>query len=364
MLPFGCEPRCTACGHRSLSMTESLDQKHSFLLKTLAPWADRIGEAEGVEAWQRLGYRDKVSLAALYSEDGWKFGMLQRDEVIPIPDCPVHTSVVNRVFRLLAKYLPQYSEFPLHRVVISGKQLTLILKSSGLPSVRFSPFLSDQLAEAGIEGIWLHLFPSAGRKVFGKGGWHLLAGNPTSADENGLIYGPAAFRQLIPSLARQALNTASGYLKPSVNSVLADLYCGTGSGLKLWTAAGASAIGVELSIQAVKLASLNAPEAKILAGTCTQRIPQINAWNSLFSESYRRLLYVNPPRTGLEPSLTSWIGEDFKPERMAYLSCSQGTLKRDLIQLTGLSYEVEKIQPYDFFPLTRQVECLVLLKRI
>ncbi len=363
MLPPGCEPRCNACGHRSLSLSESLNQKHSYLRTTLSPWADRLAEVLSVDAWQRLGYRDKVSLAALFSKGAWSFGMLQRDEVIPIPDCPVHSANVNKVVWLLAENLPPYADFPLHRVMISGKQLTLILKSSCLPAVKFSSFLSEQLAVNGIQGVWLHLFPSSGRKVFGKGGWHLLAGNPTSTDESGLIYGPAAFQQLIPSLARQALDTASAYLRPSVDSILADLYCGTGSGLKLWTAAGASVIGVELSQKAMKLASLNAPEAKLLVGTCTQRIPQLNAWNSSFHDNLHRLLYVNPPRTGLEPDITTWIGCHYQPERIAYLSCSQGTLKRDLLQLAAFSYVVEKIQPYDFFPLTRQVECLVLLKR-
>lgn len=363
MLPFGCEPRCTACGHRSLSLSDSLNQKQNFLRRTLAPWSDRIEEVVSVDARHRLGYRDKVSLAAHFSEDGWIFGMLRRDEVIPIPNCPVHSENVKRSIAMLAEHLPPYGDFPLHRIVISGKQLTMVLKSSSLPSGSFNPLFTRLLTGTGIEGIWFHLFPSAGRKIFGKGGWHLLAGKPTSLDENGLVYGPAAFRQLIPSLARLALDTASAYLRPSRDSILADLYCGTGSGLKLWTAAGASVIGVELSLQAVKLASLNAPEAKLLAGTCTQRIPQLNAWNLSFADNYHRLLYVNPPRTGLEPGLTAWIGHHYQPERMAYLSCSQGTLKRDLIQLSDLSYVVERIQPFDFFPFTRQVECLVLLKR-
>ncbi len=44
-----------------------------------------------------------------------------------------------------------------------------------------------------------------------------------------------------------------------------------------------------------------------------------------------------------------------------YLSCSAGTLKRDLEKLQKV-LDVESIFPYDFFPGTRHVETLVLLK--
>ncbi len=62
------------------------------------------------------------------------------------------------------------------------------------------------------------------------------------------------------------------------------------------------------------------------------------------------LLYVNPPRTGLEPEVRQWITAIARPRRMAYLSCSNGTPGRDLAQLCGAGYPVECIQPYDFSP--------------
>jgi 23S rRNA (uracil1939-C5)-methyltransferase len=49
---------------------------------------------------------------------------------------------------------------------------------------------------------------------------------------------------------------------------------------------------------------------------------------------------------------------------MAYLSCSAGTLNRDLSILCSTGYLVERIIPFDFFPQTIHVESLVLLSRI
>jgi tRNA/tmRNA/rRNA uracil-C5-methylase (TrmA/RlmC/RlmD family) len=48
--------------------------------------------------------------------------------------------------------------------------------------------------------------------------------------------------------------------------------------------------------------------------------------------------------------------------RIAYLSCSAGTLARDLAGLESAGYVVCSLHPFDFFPLTHHVECLALLR--
>ncbi|MFR0871405.1 MAG: hypothetical protein ACLSG5_08470 [Oscillospiraceae bacterium] len=45
-----------------------------------------------------------------------------------------------------------------------------------------------------------------------------------------------------------------------------------------------------------------------------------------------------------------------------YISCSPVTLARDLRTLTK-NYNVECIQPFDMFPFTRHVECVVSMSR-
>jgi 23S rRNA (uracil1939-C5)-methyltransferase len=77
----------------------------------------------------------------------------------------------------------------------------------------------------------------------------------------------------------------------------------------------------------------------------------------------RRKGYANPARTGIEPEILNWLPEGSRPQRIAYLSYSAGTLHRDLTALTAAGYRVERIIPYDFFPWSRHVETLVLLVR-
>ncbi len=222
--------------------------------------------------------------------------------------------------------------------------------------------LYERLAAIGMEGLWLHLHPSAGRRLFAKRGWHLLWGSPRSVDPRGLVYGPTGFQQLIPTLYELALDEAEGFLSPDNGDSVVDLYSGTGTTLARWKKAGCRTIGVEVSGESVECARLNAPGTIVLRGTCANRLPQLREWIVLGSSAGKRRLYVNPPRTGLEPEVLEWVAGELVPDRIAYLSCSAGTLRRDLDTLVGSGYRVVNITPYDFFPQTHHVETLALLE--
>lgn len=359
-LPPGCESRCPGCAHRTWSAAASEAQKADGLHRTLAPWADQLRPMQSVAGAARWNYRRKVCLSAVWNAaEGWNFGLWRRDELIPIPDCPVHAEPVRAMIHWLRRTLPPASEFPLVFFIQSGAQATLILKTHRLPVLdRLDEAQGLELAAIGLEGLWLHLHPAAGRRLFARHGWTLLWGQPRSRDQFGLTYGPTAFQQQIPELYRLALAAAEDFLAPEAGDSLADLYCGIGASLTRWTRHGARTLGVELSGEAVECAGLNAPDATVLRGKCADRLPQLRTWTPATGT---RLLYVNPPRTGLEPAVRDWAAVEFRPERLAYLSCSAGTLSRDLTALTTAGYTVEALIPYDFFPQTRHIEILALL---
>lgn len=350
---------CPGCDHRALSHEQSLAQKRDWLARTLSPWCARLQPVRSVEEPLRWHYRDRVTLHARW-QNGWQFGLLRRDELIPIPECPVHSPRVNAGVRLLMQHLPPVNDFALAYLVQAGGQMTLVLKQAAMPPLHWlTEEFKRALAQIGIEGLWLHLNPSAGRRILHKPGWHLLWGNPRSRDHNDCWYGPAAFQQLLPRLHNQALDTLDDFLAPGPGDAVIDLYCGIGTTLRRWTSRGASALGVELGGEALACASLNAPQADTLRGSCATRLPQIRAWAA--QQTRAPLLYVNPPRTGLEAEIIHWIAEELHPPRLAYLSCSAGTLARDLTTLARAGYEVASLIPYDFFPQTRHVETLALL---
>lgn len=358
-----CEPRCPGCAHRHLDAAASVAQKTDWLRRRLAPWADTLSALRCPAPERRRDYRDKVALWAGWQDGRWGFGLLADDELVAIPRCPVHTPRVRAVQALLARRLPPPERFPLAFLAQAGAQATLIVKSRERPDLDWlTDEVSAGLAAAGLEGLWLHLHPSAGRRLFAKNGWTLLWGAPESRDGDGLVYGPTAFQQLLPELYRQALDEAQAFLAPGAGCAVVDLYCGSGASLRRWITAGARAIGVELSAEAVANAARNAPGAEVLRGLCAQRLAQLTPWLAAGDAGETRLAYLNPPRTGLEPEVLQWLIDTARPRRLAYLSCSAGTLHRDLTALCAGGYRVRRITPYDFFPQTYHVETLALLE--
>jgi len=378
----GCDPACLGCLAGRLSSAALEERKVARARRALAPWAALLAPLVTAPPERQLAYRDRVDLAARHDpKAGWRFGMEgtadRRDAhrradgsrarpFVSLMDCPLHSRRGRAVLRLLGDALSAADPegaLPLAFVVLSGGQATLVLKSARDPgdAALGLPRLRDFLAAAGGDGLWLHLHPAAGVRLFAKSGWRLLWGTPRSRDARGLRHGPTAFAQLLPELHDASLAAAADFLRPEPGDRVADLYCGIGASLALWRARGAEALGVETSREALDCAAKNAPGTTLLRGTCAARLPQIRPWLEEVPPD-RRLVYANPPRSGLEPGLAEGLAA-CRPQRMAYLACSPGTLARDLRLFEALGFGVARLLPYDFFPRTDAVEVLALLER-
>jgi 23S rRNA (uracil1939-C5)-methyltransferase len=161
-------------------------------------------------------------------------------------------------------------------------------------------------------------------------------------------------------LHEKSLDAAERFFVPQSAAVV-DLYSGIGASLQRWRLAGAEALGVEFDRTAALCAQKNAPGATVLRGPCTQRLPQVQAWLDERPEK-SACVYVNPPRTGLEPEVIAWLGKEQRLERLVYLSSSAGTLRRDLEALERSGWAVESLQPLDFSPQTHHVEVQVAMR--
>jgi 23S rRNA (uracil1939-C5)-methyltransferase len=70
-------------------------------------------------------------------------------------------------------------------------------------------------------------------------------------------------------------------------------------------------------------------------------------------------LLLDPPRSGFK-NLKDWV-EEFKPQKVAYVSCDPHTLARDVQPLAN--YEIEHLLLLDFFPSTFHFETVIFLQR-
>jgi 23S rRNA (uracil1939-C5)-methyltransferase len=142
-----------------------------------------------------------------------------------------------------------------------------------------------------------------------------------------------------------------------------DLYCGVG-GISLYLAQSARSVtGVEYSEAAVRDAEANAKMNGIR--NCTFIQGDVAALLEELQEEGERfdLVVLNPPRKGCDGTILKRLVH-LAPSRLIYVSCSPEPLARDLAQLTGYGYVVDRVQPVDMFPQTPHVETVALLHRI
>ena len=75
-------------------------------------------------------------------------------------------------------------------------------------------------------------------------------------------------------------------------------------------------------------------------------------------------IFLDPPRQGIEPSLSRLLAHEEGIEGILYLACDLQILIRDLkILLSNGRYAIKSVIPFDMFPRTKHIEVLVRLQR-
>ncbi|MDE0825568.1 MAG: class I SAM-dependent RNA methyltransferase [Akkermansiaceae bacterium] len=142
---------------------------------------------------------------------------------------------------------------------------------------------------------------------------------------------------------------------------LVDAYCGSGLFALSLAKHFESVAGVEVSESAADWARRNAKDnnidnVTILASSAEHIFADITFPGS------ETAVVIDPPRKGCNPEFLAQLFA-FAPKRIVYVSCNPATQIRDLKEFEGQSYRIVEIQPFDLFPQTRHLECVVTLER-
>jgi len=142
-----------------------------------------------------------------------------------------------------------------------------------------------------------------------------------------------------------------------------DLYCGAGSIALSLAHRARRVVGFELAAAAIQDAYVNAnlngvDNCQFIAGDLKDCLQQASR-----SPHYARpdVIITDPPRAGMHPQVIQAILE-LAPARIVAVSCNPATLARDLALLQP-QYEVAGVAPFDLFPHTPHIECVVRLER-
>ena len=331
--PERVEPRCPlfgecgGCQYQHLDYVSQLDWKRQQVHDLL----ERLAEIEFdvnpvIPSPTRYRYRSKITPHFKHPRDGKiaEIGFLRngrRQQLIDVPQCPIASESINRRLTSLRKEV--------HANALSyRKGATLLLRDSADGSV-----CTDNTDVCDEKVGDLHFQFHAGE--FFQNNPHILG----------------AFTDHV---AREA---SAGGLR-----YLVDAYCG--SGLFSLTAASRfeKVAGVEISEVAIDWSRRNADLNGI--SHCEFLSGEAHAIFAAVEDRFdpaKTAVVIDPPRKGSTPEFLDQLLA-FGPRRVVYVSCNPATQMRDLKHV-GESYRLTCVQPFDLFPQTRHLECVVTLEK-
>jgi 23S rRNA (uracil1939-C5)-methyltransferase len=175
-----------------------------------------------------------------------------------------------------------------------------------------------------------------------------------------LRIGADTFFQVNTEAAELLLKTIEQKLNLQGNEVLVDAYCGIGTFTLPLARQVQQVIGMEIQAASIAQAQVNAEinainNVTFVAGAVEKSLSQL--------EITPDVILLDPPRKGCEPTVIDTLLR-LQPSCIVYISCQPATLARDLKLLcqSGI-YQIDCVQPADFFPQTSHVESVALLNR-
>jgi 23S rRNA (uracil1939-C5)-methyltransferase/tRNA (uracil-5-)-methyltransferase len=142
---------------------------------------------------------------------------------------------------------------------------------------------------------------------------------------------------------------------------LVDAYCGSGLFALTLAPRFERVAGVEVSETSCEWARRNARDNGI-----DHAVFLTASAEAIFAEvdfpAAQTAVVIDPPRKGCTPEFIDQLAT-YGPSRLVYVSCDPATQVRDLCLLVDRGYRLCDVQPFDLFPHTRHVECVMTLER-
>lgn len=140
---------------------------------------------------------------------------------------------------------------------------------------------------------------------------------------------------------------------------LVDAYCGSGLFALSCAPAFERVTGIELSETSIRFATENAAangitNATFKAGDASQ------IFAGLDFPPADTAVVIDPPRKGCDELFLGQLFA-FGPRAVVYVSCDPATQMRDLKGFLAAGYRLTAVQPFDLFPQTRHLECVITL---
>ncbi len=376
--------KCGGCQLQHINYAAQLAAKQNQVIQTLR----RIGGIDPalvssiIGAPVDLGYRNKATYPLSQSPSGQvKAGYYQKGthKIVNLNQCPIQDERLNPLLAQVKQDI-RYQGWPIYDPSVSTEQaqlrhlslrigrrtgeilLTLVATDGNLPNIleQAQSWLDNYPT---IVGVCLNRQNRRDNVIFGPATQTIVGRDHVKEVFADLQWqlGADTFFQIYTEQAEVLLKVIQDHLTLTGQEFLLDAYCGIGTFALPLAKHVKKVLGIESHTASVAQAQFNAQlnhiiNVEFVAGDCSELMPELI--------DRPDIVFLDPPRQGCDRKvIETLIGRP--PAQLVYISCKPSTQARDLkILLDSGRYELQKVQPIDFFPQTAHVECVAFLRSI
>lgn len=383
---------CGGCSYISMPYEESLKIKENQVRELLEPVLSKQQSVCQIEPIRQspvyYGYRNKMEFTfGDEVKDGpLALGMHKKGsfyDIVTVDGCRLVDDDYSAILRETLYYFEEKKTPFYHRYTHEGYLRHLLVRRASRTGEILAALVTTTQQEVDLES-WKERLLSLPLNGKFAGILHITNDSMSDAvkcDSSEILYGRDYFYEELLGLkfristfsffqtntcgAEVLYETAREYVGSLVkeegkpDSIVYDLYSGTGTIAQLMAPVAKKVIGVEIVEEAVVAARENAKQnglenCEFIAGDVLKVLDEI--------EEKPDFIILDPPRDGVHPkALSRIIG--YGVEKLVYISCKPTSLARDLEIFIANGYEVQRCVPVDQFPWTTGIETVVLLSR-
>lgn len=372
---------CGGCSLMHIDYDSQLKLKHTSVLDAMK----RIGGFQDIDvkpvmpAPSSLGYRNKIQVPVKDMDGKAQAGFFapRSHRIAPAQNCLLQSPSCKQVIKCVLDWMEEYSVSAYDEIsgmgtirhiyvregFTSGEIMVSLVTNT--KKLNHSAPLVDALGQInGVVSVMQNINTKKTNVILGDKNVCLFGRDYIYDTLNGIKFKIShnSFFQVNPVMTVPLYQKAIELLGDMSGKTVYDLYCGIGT-ISLFAACSAKkVIGIEYIPAAVYDAAQNA-EINNFKNTEFYAGDAAEVFEKLYSEGITaHATIVDPPRKGCDAKLLDTLFK-MNPEKIVYVSCNPATLARDAKILCENGYSPSAVYPFDCFPNTSHVECVMRLCR-
>ncbi len=367
--------KCSGCQLQNMSYNEQLAHKQRTVTRLLSNFC-KVSPIVGMSS--PLHYRNKVQTAFTTSKGRKTIaGVYQSSTggVVATPECMIESRQAGQIAKTIEKLMPDLKIFPYdnysgkghirHLLIRHAKntgQIMVVVVTKGAILPAKNNFVKALLKKhSDITTIVHNISPHKTNLVLGKRSITLYGKGYIEDVLCGLRFriSPHSFYQVNSMQTELLYNKAMEYADLRGSERVIDAYCGIGTIGMIAAKHSSEVLGVENNRDAVRdaIANAGANDIKNIRFECADAGEFLTDMAN--DGESADVVFLDPPRAGSDRKFLQSL-LTLAPKKIVYVSCNPETLARDLKVLSG-EYKVRAVTPFDMFPYTSHIECVVSL---